>query len=73
LTLRQLAPLFEVSESAADRMSKNYRHSINHQAVIDADTRLAVGRPATATTARRGSCLVRRPPVGRTTVIADDG
>lgn len=61
LTLRQPAPLFEVSESAADRVidhfgpalalrrrerSKN-RYSTGHQVVIDAGTRLvvAVGRP----------------------------
>jgi hypothetical protein len=80
LTLRQLAPLFGISKSAADRIidlgpslafrprrrfrkgtvlivdgtlvptrdhtiaeqSKNYRHSTNHQVVIDADTRLVI-------------------------------
>lgn len=58
LTLRQLAPLFGISKSAADRssitsgrrwrdhaiaeQSKNYRYSTNHQVVIDADTRCVV-------------------------------
>ncbi len=105
LTLRQPAPLFGVSKSAADRIiahlgpllalqprkrfrrdtvlivdgtpvptrdhaiaeqSKNYRSFTNHQVVIDAVIRLvvAVGRPVpgTATSARRGSCPVRRMP-----------
>ncbi|MBB5792151.1 hypothetical protein HDA41_000115 [Streptomyces caelestis] len=108
LTMRQLAPLFGVSKSAADRIidhlgpllalqqrkrfrkdavllvdgtlaptrdhsiaeqSKNYRYSTSHQVVIDADTRLvvAVGRPlpATATTARHGSCPARKTPSAR--------
>ncbi|TWD17708.1 DDE family transposase [Streptomyces sp. T12] len=113
LTPRQLAPLFGVSKSAADRIidhlgplrafhprqrfregtvlivdgtlvptrdhtvaeqSKNYRHSTNHQVVIDADTRLvvAVGRPVTG---NRNDCKAwelsgAKDAVGRTTVIA---
>ncbi|MGW7308660.1 transposase [Streptomyces sp. NPDC054835] len=116
LTLRQLAPLFGVSKSAADRIidhlapllafqqrrrfrkdavlivdgtlvptrdhtvaeqSKNYRYSTNHQAVIDAETRLvvAVGRPLPG---NRNDCKAwelsgAKDAVGKTTVIADGG
>ncbi|CAL9412472.1 hypothetical protein SUDANB106_01697 [Streptomyces sp. enrichment culture] len=117
LTLRQLAPLFGISKSAADRIvahlgpalalqprrrfrrdtvlivdgtlvptrdrtvaasSKNYRHSTNHQVVIDADTRLvvAVGRPLPG---NRNDCRAweesgAKATVGTTpTVIADGG
>lgn len=116
LTLRQLAPLFGVSKSSADRIighlgpalafqqrrrfrqdtvlivdgtliptrdhqaaeqSKNYRHSTNHQVVIDADTRLvvSVGRPPPG---NRNDCKAwqlsgAKAAVGRTTVIADGG
>ncbi|GAA3481614.1 hypothetical protein GCM10018966_061450 [Streptomyces yanii] len=116
LTLRQLAPLFGVSKSAANRIighlgpspalqprqrfrknavlivdgtpvptrdrtvaeqSKNYRYSTNHQAVIDADTRLvvAVGRTVTG---NRNDCKAwelsgAKAVVGRATVIADGG
>lgn len=105
LTLCQLALLFGISKSAADRIisrlapmlalrprrrfrtdtvlivdgtlvpirdhavaeqSKNYRYSTNHQVLIDADTcwssQSAGLCPATATTARHGSCPERRPP-----------
>ncbi|TQJ85414.1 hypothetical protein FBY22_4189 [Streptomyces sp. SLBN-31] len=104
----QLAPLFGVSKSAADRIidhlgpmlalqprkrfakdtvlivdgtlaptrdhaiaeqSKNYRYSINHQVVIDADTAWSswsAGRsPGTATTAKRGRSPVPRPQSAR--------
>ncbi len=116
LTMRQLAPLFGISKSAADRIinrlapllalqprrrfrkdtvlivdgtlvptrdhsvaeqSKNYRYSTNHQAVIDADTRLivAVGRPLPG---NRNDCKAwelsgAKAAVGGTTVIADGG
>lgn len=106
--MRQLAPLFGISKSAADRIidhlgpalalrprtrlakgtvlivdgtlvptrdhtiaerSKNYRYSTNHQAVVDADTRLvvAVGRPLAGNrkAARRGRSPVPRPPSAR--------
>ena len=114
LTLRQLAPLFGISKSAADRIidhigpllalqqrrryrrdtvlivdgtlvptrdhaiaeqSKNYRYSINHQVVIDANTRLviAVGRPVPGN--RHGSTAWTesgaKDLVGRATAIAD--
>lgn len=56
---------------------ENYRHLINHQVVIDADTRLvvAVGRPVPG---NRNDCKAwemsgTRDAVGRTTVIADGG
>jgi hypothetical protein len=48
LTLRQFAPMFGISESAAvAEQSKNWRDSTGHHVVIDADTRLvvAVGKP----------------------------
>ncbi|MFF7191408.1 transposase [Streptomyces sp. NPDC008222] len=116
LTLRQLAPLFGISKSAADRIvdhlgpllalqprkrfrkdtvlivdgtlvptrdhtvaeqSKNYRHSTNHQVVIDADTRLVVmvGRPLPG---NRNDCKAwaesgAKAAVGQTTTIADGG
>ncbi len=116
LTMRQLAPLFGVSKSAADRIidqlspslalqprkrfakdtvlivdgtlvptrdhaiaeqSKNYRYSTNHQAVIDADTRLVVvvGRPLPG---NRNDCKAweesgAKAAVGRTMTIADGG
>lgn len=85
LTLRQHAPLFGVSKSAADRIvdhtvaeqSKNYKYSTNHQVVIDADTRLvvAIGRPVPGH--RHGSKAWEesgaKAAVGRTTTIADGG
>jgi len=116
LTLRQLAPLFGVSKSAADRIishigpllalrprrrfgkdtvlivdgtlvptrdhsvaeqSKNYRYSTNHQAVIDADSRLVVvvGQPLPG---NRNGCKAweesgAKAAVGNTTTIADGG
>ncbi|CAK7283628.1 hypothetical protein SGPA1_21603 [Streptomyces misionensis JCM 4497] len=44
--------------------SKSYRYSTNHQVVIDAElgSSSADHCPATATTARRGSCPARRLP-----------
>jgi hypothetical protein len=46
--------------------SRNYRYSTNHQVVIDAtrgsSSPSADGSPATATTARRGSCPAPRTP-----------
>lgn len=55
----------------------NYRHSTNHQVVIDADTRLvvAVGRPLPD---NRNDCKAwelsgAKDTAGRTTVIADGG
>lgn len=49
--------------------SKNYRHSTNHQVVVDADTRLVVviGRPlpGNRTTAVPGPSPARRTPSGR--------
>ncbi|QER90490.1 transposase [Streptomyces tendae] len=57
--------------------SKNYRHSTNHQVVIDADTRLivVVGRPLAG---NRNDCKAweesgAKAAVGRTTTIADGG
>ncbi|WCD86766.1 hypothetical protein KPP03845_103125 [Streptomyces xanthophaeus] len=73
LTLRQIAPLFGVSKSAAE----NYRHSTNHQVVVDAHTRLvvAVGIPVPG---NRNDCKAwaesgAEAAVGRTTTIADGG
>ncbi|MFD4341203.1 transposase [Streptomyces anulatus] len=116
LTLRQLAPLFGISKSAADRIidhlgpsfalqprkrfrkdtvlivdgtlvptrdhtvaeqSKNYRHSTNHQVVIDAATRLVilVGCPLLG---NRNDCKAweesgAKAAVGKTMRIADGG
>lgn len=116
LTMRQLAPLFGVSKSAADRIighlgsmlalqprrrfrrdivlivdgtlvptrdhtvakqSKNHRYSINHQVVIDTDTRLVVvvGRPLPS---NRNDCKAweesgAKATVGNTMTIADGG
>ncbi|MEU3972995.1 transposase [Streptomyces bacillaris] len=117
LTLRQIAPLFGISKSAADRIvghlgpalalqprrrfrkttvlivdgtlvptrdravaasSKNYRHSTNHQVVIDADTLLvvAVGRPLPG---NRNNCRAWEDSGAKAatsttaTVIADGG
>ena len=57
--------------------SKNYRHSTNHQVVIDADTRLvvAVGRPLPGD---RNDCTAwelsgAKATVGKAVVIADGG
>jgi hypothetical protein len=57
--------------------SKNYRYSINHQLVIDADTRLVVvvGRPLPG---NRNGCKAwaesgAKDAVGKTTPIADGG
>jgi hypothetical protein len=57
--------------------SKNYRHSTNHQVVIDADTRLvvAVGQPVPG---NRNDCKAwelsgAKDAVGRTMVIANGG
>lgn len=57
--------------------SKNHRYSINHQVVINADTRrvVAVGRPLPG---NRNNCKTWELPgskaaVGNTTVIADSG
>ncbi|MER7394015.1 transposase [Streptomyces sp. NPDC000151] len=57
--------------------SKNYRHSTNHQIVIDADTRLVivVGRPLPG---NRNDCKAwaesgAKDAVGTTTTIADGG
>ncbi|MFI0777381.1 transposase [Streptomyces sp. NPDC021212] len=57
--------------------SKNYRYSINHQVVIDADFQLvvAIGRPLPG---NRNDCKAwelsgAKAAVGRATVIADGG
>ncbi|MFF9340199.1 MULTISPECIES: transposase [unclassified Streptomyces] len=58
--------------------SKNYRHSTNHQVVIDADTRrvvIVVGRPLAG---NRNDCKAwaesgAKAAVGKTLVIADGG
>ncbi len=62
--------------TSADR-SKNYRYSINHQVVIDADTRLVVvvGRPLPG---NRNDCKAwaesgAKAAVGSTVTIADGG
>ncbi|GGJ63110.1 hypothetical protein GCM10010121_087250 [Streptomyces brasiliensis] len=58
--------LVPTRDHAVVEQSKEYRYSTNHQVVIDADTRLVVAAGlcrATATTARRGSCPGRRPPL----------
>ena len=65
------------SDHSIAEQSKNYRHSTNHQVVIDADTRLvvAVGRPLPG---NRNDCKAwtesgAKAAVGRTTTIADGG
>ncbi|WP_394436093.1 transposase [Streptomyces sp. SGAir0957] len=116
LTMRQMAPLFGISKSAANRIidhvgpmfalqsrkrfakdavlivdgtlvptrdhaiaeqSKNYGYFINHQVVIDADTRLVVvvGRPLPG---NRNDCKAweesgAKAAVGKTITIADGG
>lgn len=78
LTLRRLAPPFRVSKSAADpviaEQSKNYRCSINHQAVIDAGIRLAaaVGRslPGNRNGCKAWELSGAKDAIGHTTVSA---
>lgn len=116
LTLRQLAPLFGVSKSAADRIidylgpmfalqprkrfakdtmlivdstlvptrdhtvaerSESYRYSTTHQAVIDADSRLAVAMglplPGNRNDCKAWELSGAKAAVNHTTVIAGGG
>ncbi len=69
--------LVPIRDHTIAEQSKNYRHSTNHQVVIDADSQLvvAVGRPLPG---NRNDCKAwelsgAKAAVGRATVIADGG